>query len=65
MVRPMDKKLEQVKRQLAAIDAWRKERNADIVKMRKAGKTLQDIGDTTGLTRERVRQLLAKAKGAA
>lgn len=37
-----------------------KDRDEIIMKLRKEGKTLQAIGDIFGLTRERVRQILAK-----
>ena len=57
----MDTKLERVKRQLEAISEWRKERDADICKRRKAGETLQAIADRYAMTRERVRQIEAKA----
>lgn len=38
-------------------------RNYEIHALRAAGLTLQEIGDQYGLTRERVRQILAKTKG--
>jgi hypothetical protein len=39
------------------------ERNRAIARARKAGATLQAIGDALGLTRERVRQIEAEEKG--
>jgi len=39
------------------------ERNQVIVELREHGKTLQEIGDLVGLTRERVRQILEERNG--
>ena len=36
-------------------------RQGAIVALRRSGKTLQEIGDRYGITRERVRQILAAA----
>ena len=42
------------------IGALTAKRDAEIVSLREQGKTLQEIADTVGLTRQRVHQILTR-----
>ena len=55
----MKENIERINRQLAAMAALKKERDIEILRLRvEEGLTLQEIADSLGLTRERVRQIV-------
>lgn len=64
-MRRMDKELQQLVAKIKAarkrIADERKARTRAIVKMRAEGKTLQEIGDKFGITRQRVLQVINSA----
>lgn len=59
----METSTEKINRQIAAIKALSDERAQDVLRLRKT-MTLQQIADMMGISRERVRQIEAKAKQA-